>query len=327
MKPEEICQYYFEGDENHFCRHYITPEADPLGLCRQKGQFLCVYDIHRYQPTLSHSTRMQFTQCRQKYYYSKIKGIRVRDHKLPRPMVMGIIWDQFVSHIYKGVAFRSRFEELIKQYAVSDVDRMKLEALFKAWGTVGFDIDKNCELQKEFYILENEYLIHGFVDRSYPTYFVEVKLGKDPRRYHRIMGMISQLSTYFLSNEDYEYCIVESVKLPQLKYNEDKESLEQYKERCYNHIIKNVREYFPGYDKHKDTFGCRFYRSEFPLEAIKRDYACINKDIKTATEDRSFYQNFSMACTFPVECEYLSICETGGAVSEEIYEYRKKEVK
>lgn len=103
-------------------------------------------------------------------------------------------------------------------------------------------------------------------------------------------------------------------------FGEDSES---YLNRIYQDIISRPSHYFLGFNRDNRTFGKKFWRSEFPLEEIKHDYHMITKDIKRATAENAFYQNF-MACYGPSQCNYLPICETS-VVSELIYEQNLKE--
>ena len=332
MKPERIiCEFYIpNSDNNDHCVHYIAPVADPIGLCKQSGKFQCVQDLYDHLPSLSHSSRMQWSHCRFAWYLSKIVGVEIRDHHLPFLMKAGAIWDEFQQAIYKGEKFKAEFNELSKKYALWPEEQAKIYALIKAWFTIGFNLNLKSKCQKEFYILEDDLLCHGFIDRAYSTHFVESKSGANPTRYHKLLYIISQCSTYFLSDPDYEYCIIEVVKIPQLQYNQSKETPDSYMNRCYDHIISKPKEYFPGLDLDAGTFGKKFMRSEFPLKRIKKDFINITRDIQRAIAEDSFYQNF-LACSVPTQCLYYDICRLSLGdklvISEEKYQYREKEVK
>lgn len=322
-----ICNFYIHDPDTNHCIHYIPPETDPVGLCKQPGSFQCIQDEYDYLPKLSHSKRLTFTQCRQKYYFNYYMGITKKSHLISPALKYGTIWDRFQQAVYKNKSFKSEFEHLCKKYSLYPDQRARMEALFKSWFTIELKHPEGGEPQKEFYILEDDYLCNGFIDLAYSDHFIEQKASSDPKRYHKLFTIMPQLSIYFLSNPDYDYAIVEAVKIPQLKYNEAKENPEKFKKRCFDHIIKNAKEYYPGLNLDKGTYGKKFYRSEFPLDQIKKDFPKITRDIKRMIVEDSYYQNFGMQCTYPFECDYLSVCTLNGVVSEDIYDYKSKKVK
>lgn len=316
------CEFFVpDSDDPEFCFHYIPSDGgSPVGLCKQPGKFQCILD----HPVISHSGRISWVHCRQKWYFSHIKGIRLKDEHLPFPMVAGIIWDRFIQSVYEGRKFRDEFDGLCKRYVLYPDAIAKLHALIKSYHTIGFKVEREgAELQKPFFVPHLQAVVRGFIDVAYPDHIIEVKSSSDPTRYHKLFAITSQAATYFLSNPDYKYINVQAVKVPQLKFNEKKEDLSYYRDRCHDHIIKNVKQYYPGADLDKGTYGKRFYRSEFPLEQIAKDYEQIHDDMRVAFNFGRFYQNF-MACYVPTTCQYLTICQTG-VVSDELYDFKGKE--
>ena len=276
---------------------------------------------------MSHSARIDFARCRQLYHYVRILGILVKLHMLPVAVKMGLIWDKFITSLYKSENFKELFWHLVDVYDLLDQDVAKLYALIKAHRTIGIKIDRDGFIgcQHEFNYADSECKVHGFIDRAYEDHIVETKLGTRPDFYHRIHAITSQVSTYLLSNEKYEYAIIEAARLPSLKTGYGKysgEDSESYMNRIYQDILSRPSHYFPGFNREEKTFGKRFWRSEFPLEEILRDYHLIAKDIQRAIEENAFYQNF-MACYVPSQCAYLPICETG-TVSDLIYQIKDK---
>jgi hypothetical protein len=277
--------------------------------------------------SLSHSSRIDFCRCQQLYYYRKILGIQVKRQMLPEPMKLGLIWDKFITSIYKGDKFKDQFWHIVDVFDLSDYGVAKLYSLIKAHRTIGIKIDRDGFIgcQHEFNCIDGECSIHGFIDLFFTNHFVEIKLSTRPDFFHKVHNITSQAATYFLSNDQLEYCIIEATRLPSLKTGYGKysgEDSESYMNRCYQDILSRPSHYFPGFNRDEKTFGKRFWRSEFPLEEIKRDYHLITKDIQRAIKENAFYQNF-MACYVPSQCVYLPICETG-TVSDLIYQIKDK---
>jgi len=276
---------------------------------------------------MSHSSRIDFCRCRQLYYYRKILGIQVKRKMLPAAVKMGTIWDYFITSLYSREKFKDRFWPLVDAYDLSDQDATRLYALIKTHRIIGIEVEQDGFIgcQHEFNYTDGNTKVHGFIDRVYETFFVETKLSARPDFYHKIHNITSQAATYFLSNDQLEYCIIEATRLPSLKTGYGKysgEDSKSYMMRIYQDILSRPSFYFPGFNRDEKFFGKRFWRSEFPLEEIKRDYQLITTDIKRAIEENAFWQNF-IACYVPSQCLYLPICETG-VVSELIYEQKPK---
>jgi hypothetical protein len=281
---------------------------------------------------MSHSSRIDFAHCRQKYYLRKIQGLQTKKPMLPKPVKMGIIWDEFLQYYYNERHFQPRFWKIVDEYDLTDEEVAQLYATIKAFINIGIKIDKKGFIgcQQEFNFIDEEVVVTGFIDRAYDNCFIESKLSARPDFYQIIHNITSQVSTYFLSNDCYEYCIVEAVRMSSLKTGWGKysdEDSESYMQRIYQDIISRPSHYFLGFNRDEKVFGKRFWRNEFPLEQIRTDYCQITEDIRRAIDDSSFYQNF-MACHVPAQCEYLPICKTG-VISDLIYEQKskRKEVK
>lgn len=277
---------------------------------------------------MSHASRINFCRCRQLYYYKKVQGISVRPEKLADAVKVGSIWDEFNTSLYKGKKFKERLWYLVDYYNLSDSDVARIYALIKAFKSLDMTVNLNGLIgcQVKFDYIDGDVTINGVVDRAYQNFFVESKASAWPDFYHKIHAITSQVSTYFLSNPSYEYCIIEAVRVPSLKtgwgkYSE--EPYENYMMRIYRDIISRPSHYFLGFNREEKTFGKKFHKSEFPLDEIARDYQLITKDIQRAIEENAFYQNF-MSCHVPSQCDYLKICEIGVA-SELIYEQKPKQ--
>ena len=345
------CKFYIHDPKTHdLCINYVDGDPGGVGCCKLPTNYLCIRDLNHILPSISHSSRNTFVHCRQAYYFHYIKGIYVKKNRGSIPLKLGSIWGlfiqsrhnngkipatkkmgtdrQFANHKFKDV-----FWDIVNEYQLDGFAAAKLYAICKAFITLKINVDlKDFDsVEKEFYIIDPQAIIHGFIDIAYSGYFKECKLSGSPDRYHSIMNIENQVSTYFLSNPDYEYCIIEAVKVPGLKAKKetlktDGESPEAFGKRVCAHVISKPSEFFPGFNRDTLKFGKKFYRSEFPLDQIHEDYKKMNKDILTAVRDDSFYQSklcYPYGDGYP--CDYLPICQNK-VISEELFEVKKKPI-
>lgn len=308
------------------CVHLIPPE-----LCSKQTEFLCV---EKMKPpidkklTLSHSSRMSFTHCRHKYWLRKVKGITIKDTMKSTPLKMGSIWDKFMEHQYANKTFtQSDFWKLVEFYQLDQTSSGKVYALIRAYHKLGINVESGGDPQAEFTLDRNEsYAIRGFMDCKYVGYFTEDKLSGRPDFYEKKFNLISQFSTYFLADPKLEYGIVRIARVPGTRTGKGKyedESQTDYSNRVYSDIISRPSHYFMGYSRIKKTYGRRFFRSEFPLDDIEKQYGQVSDSIRNAHKKDAFYQNFT-ACHVPLDCEYIKVCDTG-YVSEEVFDIKEKE--
>ena len=282
---------------------------------------------------LSHSSRESFTRCRQAFYLSRIKRIGIRSSMLPLPVKLGAIWDKYIESRYLGVKFMDKFWSMIDEYGIeSDMDVAKIYALIQAHRTLEIEpqyetadggMFRGCQHKFE---IPGEFPIIGYIDRVYSDHIVETKLTARPDFYFQIHNITSQIGTYFLSNPEYKYAVIESTRVPGLRTGAGKysdESPDAYRDRIIGEIISKPSYYFLGFNRDTRTFGKKFWRNEINLEELTQDYFYVNQEIARAMEDgdNAFYKN-RKACYVPGPCFYLPVCDTG-CVSEGIFEVRE----
>ena len=285
---------------------------------------------------LSHSSRESFIRCRYAFCLSRIKHISIRNSMLPLPVKLGAIWDKYMESRYLGVKFIDKFWSMVDEYALeSDMDIAKIFALIQAhrklemepqYETSDGGIFRGCQHKFE---IPGEFPIIGYIDRAYTDHIVESKLTARPDFYFQIHNITSQIGTYFLSNPEYKYAIIESTRVPGLRTGAGKysdESPDAYRDRIIGEILSKPSYYFLGFNRDTRTFGRKFWRNEFNMEELKQDYVYVNKEIQRAMEDGegAFYKN-RKACYVPGPCFYLPICDTG-VVSEGIFEVKETNI-
>ena len=279
---------------------------------------------------LSHSSRELFIKCRKAFYLNRIKRIRTKGEMLALPVKLGIIWDQYVQSRFNQQKFQDTFWKLADEYQLDDVSVSKIYGIIQAHRMLEIDPDYENEdgerfigCQKRFELQYDGYRVVGYIDREYTDHVVETKFTARPDFYFQIHNITSQIGSYFLSNENYKYAIIEAVRVPDIKTGKRKyadEDLDSYRNRVKGEILSKPSHYFVGFDRDKGTYGKKFWRNEFDLESLEQVYQEVWNEIKQCLEANSeakWWQN-RKACYCPAPCEYLPICDTG-VVSEEIF--------
>jgi hypothetical protein len=311
-----VCESKVIEDGN--CRFKI--DGSPP-MCRRRGEFLCVEELDKNLPNLSHSTRCVWVKCHHAYYLNKVRGINARKEKMSPPGKYGTMWDKFQENKYG----RSHdLTQLAGQLGMTDLEIARFNALTSVFNKLKL-ATRNIEgyvLQKKILMPSDGYNVVGYLDRAYDDHFVEVKISVRPDYYLDPFNISYQVGTYFLANPQWKYVIMEVARIPGLKWDSDNENLSQYEARLTKDIMKRAPMYFPGLKRKECSYGRTFFRSEFPLDEIKRTYEIVGQEIKDAVNsgDRStFYKSFN--CSSPYPCEYLPICQNG-IVSNTLFKMR-----
>lgn len=305
-------------NEEKPCLTYI-PNGQSCGFCGRPNRYRCIADTLNIP--LSHSSVQNYITCHRLYFLKDIMGIRMKDPFVSPAIKMGSLWDACMQ---KSSGQTVDIPKLIERYEMADRDVEKVKAVYKAYRTLEIRSEESPDIQSEISLCinlpDNPLYIRGFFDRRYPTYYEEDKFTSRPDNYLDPYFISSQNSTYFLADESLEYCVMKPVRVPDLKSTKshDGESDEEYGERVYQDILKRPSFYFVGYNKAKKTFGKKYYRSEFDLEAVKNRYIHITREINLAKTTMNeggdaFYANDKVCnSVLPgIPCGLKSICKTG----------------
>jgi hypothetical protein len=322
MLSEQFCQMLTPGNDLP-CKHYIRPdETGQPGLCAQSTNFFCTEAMKKRLPSISYSRATDFIHCKLRYKHGVIEGLRVKDEMLPEAMKLGKAWDLIMRNKYDFPQYPD-MRPYIDNLAFTPDQAAKINALNRAFTDLEILINKDSLLGGQYKVttqILNNNLV-GFVDRAYEDHIIETKLSARPDFYTQKENVAYQLGTYFLTNESWEYAVVEIARVPSLKLK-DGESPEAYEQRIYGDVISRPAHYFLGWDRKTRTFGTRFFRSEFDLEEIHSTFCHVLHEIQDAVTRGAWYPN-NLACHVPAPCPYLPI-KRSGVVSEEIYERRTK---
>lgn len=271
---------------------------------------------------LRYSHMVSFVQCREKYYHEVIEGLEVKPEYRPDAMKLGTVWDLIIRYQHDAHDYGKEVAEL----RLSEEQVAKITALKRAYRDLEIFANNDGFLgcQYEVSIPCGDTQIIGHVDRAYDDHIVETKCSGSPDFYTHKENIAYQLGTYFMGSPEWEYGVMEIVRVPGLRTGSGKfsdESMEAYENRMYGDILSRPSYYFLGWDKKSRTYGIKFFRTEFDLDEIMATYNFVIKDIERCMKDGGWYKN-NLACHVPAICPYLPIKKTG-VVSEEIYQKRE----
>ena len=92
------CKFFVRSPKTSDCINYLDPKnPESPGFCKLSSEYFCIRDLHHIIPYLSHSSRMDFIQCRQKYYFRKLMGIYPKKQLSSDPLKLGSIWGMFIA--------------------------------------------------------------------------------------------------------------------------------------------------------------------------------------------------------------------------------------
>lgn len=319
------------------CVHYIPGESGFAGFCQLPNQFRCIESIKAKAPRLSHSSVNTWLRCRRRWYIEYIKGITRRETMQSVALKMGTIWDKVKQDafargswdVYEGLDI---VKEMVPRLALDEKDGLKLRALIRALGILEY-VPERCDVNVKATFYHNKPLAEMFVSGKLDAvplgdkpYYYEVKMSSRPDWYTEITNIESQVATYFLFDDRFDFVVMDITRVPDLRTPKGAKSGESefgFEERTYDDILKRPSYYFIGWDKVKRRWGKPFYRREFDLDDVARRYRVISKEIQQAFIDDACYAN-PTACLTPFECDYKPICSTGG-ISEILFRERTKE--
>ena len=282
------------------------------------------------KPYISQSELKDWLRCKRLWYWKHLKRVRLKPEHCSRAIKMGCLIDTVMEIKHKSTN-RSAFDDTIETYQIEPFEIAKVRAISKAYKD--FIVPRlGCACQHEtllpVYVNSKigEFNIKGIYDRLYTDHFVETKFTSKPEMYLDVFNIQTQVGTYFLLNEDLEYVIMEVILQPSLqpkkanKSNPVDETPEAYKERCYSDIISRPSHYFKGFDRKTQSFGKKFYRTEFDLKAIKDRYVAVIQEIYQDKQTmESCYQSDGHCFMYNSWCEFLLVCK-GHGIPEEMFD-------
>ena len=314
IKPKEICKFY--EPLNGECASYQHE-----GFCKIGSFFRCpVYEFF-FLSKISVSEANTWMKCHRLYKFQYIDGWRIIPKMLKSQMKIGLLIHEGFSNLYKKNDEKINYDIYFNEdEGLKEIGIVKI-ILDYAKDNIDIDSTGKPEFWIEINNIEDCPKIVGKIDVMFPNHFIELKATSNPDYYLTPHFIQSQIATYFIYYDEFEYCIMQPIRIPALKstgryVDEDAYS---YCERVQEDIKKRPAFYFIGL---KDKqFGKRFYRSEFNLDEVIRRYKLIMQEKRIAIRNDYYYKD-ETKCLYPFQCDFYNACVSGG-FSELIYEKRK----
>jgi hypothetical protein len=334
------CPEFCPNFEFTHCTYYDPADNDKeCGFCKKTNySYRCLADLTRGIP-LSYSSVGDFLTCHKLYYLKAIRGIQTRDNLKSTPLKLGSLWDQVLQKHLGNTSID--IPAIINQYEIPDRDVAKVKALYRAYKTLGIEVDPGYELQAKIGLTFSpdvsgldgqpmDLLITGYYDRKYLDHFIENKLSGRPDNYLDPYFIQSQCGVYFLADTNLQSCTMEIARTPDLKSTgkNKEEDADTYSERCYQDIISRPSYYFIGYNRETHRYGKKFHRAEFNTDDIKNRFKHIFREICSAWLYDGWYPNDRVCNNIlpGISCDMKSICSNNDHMSEEVFEIRKRKV-
>lgn len=290
------------------CNFYVT-----TGFCSKPDYFRCIEYMVNNEPIISYSAMRNFLRCEQLYYDTNILGLE----RIEKSDALKI--GKYVDSALNRKEVDVSGEE--------DVWLQKARAIAEGMHTLGITkhiVNQDFKSQKEFTIQRDGFpQIHGFIDFHHVSnkFFLELKTTSKPDTYQDKFLIEDQVGTYFLSNSDYQFCVMLIIRIPELIYNENQENLQKYYNRCLDDIVRRPRHYFIGYNYETNKFGIKFYRQEMNLDELIRRYKWTIKEIQQCAKE-NYWPLRKGSCFFPSKCDFYEACSIG--ISEDRYKKKGK---
>lgn len=300
------------------CEKLTTTNKQPCdsyiegGFCTKPDQFRCVEYIKYNEPELRQTTMTMFSKCPKLYYWYEIEGLEIIEKSYP--ILIGSYVDKMFAEQEVEITEKDKAELwLVKARAIVEVaGRLNIIPT-----TVqGYIPQHKFNIRKDGFPH-----ISGTLDfiHSDGTFFCELKTTSMPDNYLNKFFIEEQIGTYFFCNDNLQYCRMLVIRVPELEYDEKKETIDGYYARCVGDIIRRPAWYFQGYYNKDNTWGVNFYRQEMNLESLIAKYRWIAQDIQRCAQ-ANYWMQRRTECFNPTQCSYYKACEIG--ISDDRYKKR-----
>lgn len=292
------CEYKTTTENSDICTHLINED-----MCKVPAYFRCVEKV----PVLSYSGMNNFMTCPMLYKLSNIDGWKLKWERMSDALKIGSWVDSKLTGSKCGSCDSDN----------GSLWLMKAQAMLKGVRKLSpIDLD-NYDCQVKMVVNLGEFKIQGYIDfvHKNSSYFMDLKCSTRVQYYSNKYWVEDQMGTYFMHDDKLEYMYMWIAKTPELRLDK-LESLEDYRQRCYDDMENRTSFYF---------YKIKFLRKEFDIEGLKRRYEWLAGQIKLCIDNDYWYQNKTQ-CIGKWKCDMMNICESGG-VSNRLYERRDKKPK
>ena len=269
------------------------------------------------EPTISYPAIRSFLRCEKLYYHVFVSG----DELIEKSDALNI--SSYVDSVLSEKKVDITGEE-------NTVWLQKARAIIDAMATleiINNIVNSQFKSQKEFTIQrDGSPQIHGFIDFHHISnrFFLKLKVTKKIDDYKQDkfkFKLEDQCGIYFLSNPMYEFCVILPIKIPELEYNENKETIQQYYNRCLTDITNRPRHYFVNYNYETKKFGIKLYRQEIDENELMKLCKWAVQNIQQCAKE-NYWPMRKGSCFSPIKCDFYEACSIG--ISEDRYKKREK---
>ena len=285
------------------------------------------------EPIISYLSMRNFLRCEKLYYYTSILGlerIEKSDTLKIEKYVNSVLSQKEVDITGEENIINNTLKELeegLDQLLTKNAWLSKAKAIIESMNTLEITkhiVNQDFESQKEFTIRQGEFpQMHGFIDFHHASnkFFLKLKTTSKPDTYQNKFLIEDHIGTYFLSNPEYQFCVMLIVRIPELVYNEYNENLQEYYNRCCDDIARRPRHYFIGYSHESNKFGIKFYQQEMNLDELIKRYKWTAQNIQRCAKE-NYWPMHKGSCFSPIKCDFYEACSIG--ISEDRYKKRDK---
>ena len=279
---------------SNICTHLIDDD-----ICKLPAYFKCVEKV----PVLSYSGMNNFMKCPRLYKLSNFDGWQLKWERLSDALKIGSWVDS------KLTSSKCRCDN-------ESIWLVKAQAMLRGVRKFApIDLD-SFDCQVKMVVNLGEFKIQGYIDFVHKNlpFFMDLKCSTRVQYYSNKYWVEDQMGTYFMHDDKLKYMYMYIVKTPELRLGVN-ESLEDYRQRCYDDMKNRTDFYF-----HK----VKFLKREFDIEGLKRRYVWLAGQIKDCIQADYWYQDKTQ-CIGKWKCDMIQACESEG-ISLRLYEKREKKM-
>src|SRR3990167_401068 len=278
------------------CLHYIQG-----GHCALPKYYLCI-EYRKQHGLVRRSDMASYMRCPKLYWWSCVQGVELVAPS--QPIIMGLLAHEYLAnwHSTKDPNYKYKGHDRLPE-----IEQIKQSAVLQCYNpddSLPLHGESECKLD------DRKLGIVGKADLVVTdgSAFWEHKYTSKPDNYTK-WSMTLQFGTYFLGLPSAERVILNLIRHPQLKYNEKKETPEEFAQRLLEDIQRRKQFYY---------IQTVYYRQEFDLQALTETWLAWKRRLTNSILRNEFPHNYR-SCFSPYVCDYIKACEFGLNTCNEIY--------
>lgn len=280
------------------CKH-----LDPVRNCsiKEKSGFHNCVEAMKARPKWSASSILAFLQCKQKFYWSYIKGYRGETSKAQRE---GILFGEALESLYEGQNKFNHLQLNKSELGYDDFSKEKINAIIDAkLNNILIPAIQRGQTQKEFLFQYQNNFFHGFIDvyLDKPDFLdyriIDIKYTGKPDSYTRFNNKFQNI-IYMLSQNETRMALHLYMK-PNLRVGKTEDN-DDYRNRIFKDIKANPKKYF------EERI---FEMGDYDMVEFDKELNYINGMLKYFIDAGHFPKEHT--CLEPYQCEFYDVCHMG----------------